>query len=629
MNEQLRARYGSDELPEAPRIFTPGDWSLELVDGDVKNLRFAGQEVIRSIGYVVRDGNWGTLKQRHDEPQIEQTDQALVMRLTSRCKAEDGSTLTIERTLRLGADEPLTFSARACPDGDMQTARSGFTVLYPLKGVSGSPVTVTAPDGGETHDRFPLLIEPWQPFKNIGRLQYQHAAGLQVTTDYQGDIFEMEDQRAWSDGSYKVYSRPLEKPWPYTLAAGDAFSQTVTVAASAQGETQAVAPPARQSAALPNRIPAIGLLITEAQCQDMAAVARAIAQLAPQYLLAHYAPGDNSGDFLTQLAQLQRRLPDTPLLLEYVLPVQQGEQFAGHLVQLKAEINACRLQLAALIPSPAPDLTSTPPGSQWPWCPPLTDIYRQARTLFPDLQLGGGMLSYFTELNRKRPPVAEVDFITHATCPIVHAADDRSVMQTLESLPFITDTTRSFIGTETPYLLGPSMISMRSNPYGTSVYPNPQHVRLTMTNADVRHRGLFYASWLVGYLAGLAQSGISHWCPGALSGPLGLQPLLHPQEGEHWPAWHLVRWLAANSGADYQPSTPLEGVVALTINNGGRRIWLVTNTHSETLRVTLPDAARQLRFVLDDRGYRQPVDEPLAQQWSLTPYSVLAVELTA
>ncbi len=73
------------------------------------------------------------------------------------------------------------------------------------------------------------------------------------------------------------------------------------------------------------------------------------------------------------------------------------------------------------------------------------------------------MLSYFTELNRKRVPLGELDFVTHATNPIVHAADDLSVMQTLEAIPFITRSTRAFVG-DKPYRLGPTTIGMRQTP---------------------------------------------------------------------------------------------------------------------------------------------------------------------
>ena len=82
------------------------------------------------------------------------------------------------------------------------------------------------------------------------------------------------------------------------------------------------------------------------------------------------------------------------------------------------------------------------------------------------------MLSTFTELNRKRPKRALFDFVTHTTCSIVHAADDRSVMETLETLPAIIASTRAMIG-EKPYRIGPSAIAARMNPYGKGVLDNP------------------------------------------------------------------------------------------------------------------------------------------------------------
>ncbi len=43
-------------------------------------------------------------------------------------------------------------------------------------------------------------------------------------------------------------------------------------------------------------------------------------------------------------------------------------------------------------------------GQLWPPCPPLDGLYSGARAAFPEARIGGGMFSYFTELNRKRPP---------------------------------------------------------------------------------------------------------------------------------------------------------------------------------------------------------------------------------
>ena len=52
---------------------------------------------------------------------------------------------------------------------------------------------------------------------------------------------------------------------------------------------------------------------------------------------------------------------------------------------------------------------------------------REEETRFPELISPSQPV-----FNRKRPKAGLFDFITHTTCSIVHAADDRSVMETLE-----------------------------------------------------------------------------------------------------------------------------------------------------------------------------------------------------
>ncbi len=60
---------------------------------------------------------------------------------------------------------------------------------------------------------------------DLRALTHAFAPGFAVTCRMEGDTFEMEDQRNWTDASYKTYVRPLALPWPYTLAAGERLSQ--------------------------------------------------------------------------------------------------------------------------------------------------------------------------------------------------------------------------------------------------------------------------------------------------------------------------------------------------------------------------------------------------------------------
>src|SRR5690606_28701030 len=217
---------------------------------------------------------------------------------------------------------------------------------------------------------------------------------------------------------------------------------------------------------------------------------------------------------------------------------------------------AAGLAPEAVVPSPKEYLKSWQPQEQWPACPPLEEIYDAAREAFPGAMVGGGMLSYFTELNRKRPPVAHIDFVTHATCPIVHDYDDRAVMETLEALPWVAESVRAF-APGVPYRVGPSMLGMRDNPYGAAPVPNPDNRRIAMALNDPRQRGLFGAAWNLGYAARMAAAGVDALTLSAPVGAFGVvyaqtdfpQPWFAERGRGVYPVYHVLRGLAAAAGA--------------------------------------------------------------------------------
>jgi hypothetical protein len=192
------------------------------------------------------------------------------------------------------------------------------------------------------------------------------------------------------------------------------------------------------------------------------------------------------------------------------------------------------------------------------------------------------MFSYFTELNRKRPPVALLDFVTHATNPIVHAADDDSVMETLEAIPHITRSARAIIGTR-PYHIGPSTIAMRQNPYGSRTMDNPHARRIPMVNDDPRQRGRFGAAWTAGYAAAIAPAGVAAWVPNAFTGPRGL---LDPA-GTLLPVGETVRTLARLAGGEVLEAGPLltRKLAVLAVRSGPTTHVLLSNLTPAPLRI--------------------------------------------
>ena len=414
--------------------------------------------------------------------------------------------------------ENSSFDVTAEPVTAFRTARCGFAVLHPIAGVAGQPVTIEHVDGSQEAAVFPDHISPAQPFKDIQAIRHQVAPGITARCGFHGDVFEMEDQRNWSDASYKTYVRPLALPWPYVMEQGFANQQSVELEITRSPETKPtgrkasrVNAPIRVSIGAPGgTFPGIGVSIHPDLIEEARAHPTLLDNLRPQLLLFHFNPtaghGENHLRGFADIARNVSAIGKTESVLELVLPAK--ESVRDELAGVAAMVTAAGLHLTGVLVSPAVDRRSTLPGGVWPACPPLSEIYQATREAFPGLAIGGGTLSYFTELNRKRPPVELLDFVSHCTCPIVHAADDLSVMQSLEALPHIARSARAIIGKDKAYWIGPSTIGMRHNPYGARVMENPANCRVAMTDRDPRQTSLFAAAWMIGYVAATAEAAL-------------------------------------------------------------------------------------------------------------------------
>ncbi|MCW4461005.1 hypothetical protein OK349_04745 [Sphingomonas sp. BT-65] len=531
--------YGTEEAETTTQTFAIGALSFEFAGGEVRALRFGGVEMLRSIAYLARDRDWGTPAPAITGLTVVEQPDMLRICWRATCSNPEGERIDYAAAIDATATT-LDFVVEAEARDDFTTNRVGFCILYPAD-LAGSPLTVTRGDGRVEESQFPVLVDPWQPFTDIRALTHVQGANT-IDCRLLGETFEMEDQRNWSDASYKTYSRPLSLPWPYVMPAGTHSRQAVSlrIAGPPPAPARADGPVMVEIGEAIGAMPRIGIAITPDDARSSAANPASIAALGVQDLLLGFDASAGQGEAeLKALAQIAER-SSARRTLECVIAA-DGDLDA-ELQRIAGQVRAAGLTLDAIAVFPKPDLQSTPPGSAWPDCPPLEQIYAAARRAFPDLQLGGGMFSYFTELNRKRVPAESLDFITHATCPIVHAADDRSVMESLGAIPHILRSART-IYPGTPYRLGPITIGMRHNPYGSRTMPNPDRQRLPMAMVDPRQDGRFAAAWTIGYAAATEQARLDTLTLGALTGPLGAIGDSGPR-----PVFEAIRQLAALAG---------------------------------------------------------------------------------
>jgi hypothetical protein len=586
--------YGTElQEPEA-RELTAGALSVTLQDGNLRMLRFKGHEVLRAIAFLVRDKDWGTCNPSITDLSARSEDYGFSVSYSALFTAPSGANLVCEVSI-LGTRDGLNFSADCVSDAAFETARAGFAVLHPIIGLAGQPVTVEHSDGAIEQACWPDRIDPWQPFKEIASITQRVAGGIEATTRFEGDVFEMEDQRNWTDGSYKTYVRPLELPWPYMLEKDKAFSQRISVAvmaehnaASVSGEHDAISIAITPT---PLGLPEIGIgLRPECGEQDQASIA-ILKATGARHLIAHFDPLAGHGlDALKGYAAIAEK-SGLKVTLELAVPCVRPlrEEFS----EIATLVRRSGLALDTLFASPSVDRQSTPPGSEWPDCPPLEDVYGAAREAFPGVRLGGGMLSYFTELNRKRVPGESVDYISHCTNPIVHAADDLSVMQTFEALSDVVASARAIYGGK-PYRIGPSTIAMRQNPYGSATKDNPALARIPMANVDPRHNGQFGAAWTLAYAATVAPAGLDVLTLSTLTGPFGLvagkgEPVA---EGQLRPLALVISRLGALSGEDYHAVETSRPDAVLGLATRGR--LLLVNITPQIQRLALPVKALEI-----------------------------------
>jgi hypothetical protein len=570
--------FGTAQLPHAETALSAGSLTCRFCNGALKDIRWNDVEVVRAISYLFRDKDWATSPSTVERLNLHQGANGFRVDFHLQIRTPQGS-LPVAVEIEGEASGRLTFEATATPDVSLMTNRCGFVLLHPAS-VAGQRLLVEHTDGVWEETTFPLRISPSQPVFDIRALTYAASEQVAVTCRLEADLphdpcgkFEMEDQRNWSDASYKTYVASLLDVWPYELPAGRPSIQRVALSSSGAEKPSAANAESPVQIDRPGdlRMPEIGIGIPPGVCRATAREIETLRAAGATWWIAEVDLRDpGAAEDLAAIAHIRAGLP-IRVQVDAIVPDGLAPQNAA--TDLATACRKAGLRSEAIRILPASYLKSFQPTDIWPDVAP-DDFAVAARSAFPGASIGGGMFTYFTELNRKRQSPHGIDFIGHATCPIVHAADDDSVMQTLEALPHIIASVYD-IWPSLPYRLGPSTISMRRNPYGDAPVSNPQYERLAMAVADPREGARFGAAWTAAYAAVASLGGVDVLALGASHGLSG--PFAHARDGiippQPSPSWDFISTLAKASGAPIAKLTSLpQGVFGLAWSRDGKSI---------------------------------------------------------
>jgi hypothetical protein len=588
---------------------------MRYEDGDLRYIKVGPHEILRRIYVAVRDRNWGTIPaQISITHKTIQPDSFLIQYRAVHQQNE--IEFAWDGTISGSANGALNFSMDGRALSTFSRNRIGFCVLHPIS-CAGAKCVVEHFDGQVVQTIFPVEISPHQPFQNVKAITHVVQPGLQAEVRFSGDAFEMEDQRNWTDASYKTYCTPLNLPFPVEIAAGTQIQQSVELRliskANLSSITQSdnILEPVRVviSSDVVGRLPRLGLCAASHNQPLSAQEIKRLRTLNLSHLRADIY--FSQPDWEAHLRRIVFECEELGVALEVAL----------HLTsEAERELRTLCRVLEILKPRIGAWLIFDVNGNS----PPAETIalthhhlreYTTEEALF-----AGGTDAFFAQLNRNRPPLDGLDLITYSLNPQVHAFDNTSMVETLPVQTLTLANVRQFSGGRMP-MVSPVTLRMRFNPAATSTDPTPLPNELP-PQVDPRQMSLFGAGWTLGSIKHLAEGGAYSVTYYETTGWLGVmetdagssQPELFPSlPGSVFPLYHILADMGEWAGAEVlqTSSTDTLAVDGMALRSNGSACVLIANFSARQQMVQLIGLRGNLKLrTLDEFSAEEAMTMP-------------------
>lgn len=500
--------YGQPNRPAdlIPLRAGPLTMLYDPTSGMVRRIKLGEIEVLRGIYVAVRDRNWGTVPATIRERSRQVASDSFHVEFE--CEHRQGDIHFVWQGLIAGdAGGTLRYELNGEARTTFSRNRIGFCVLHPIRECAGMPAKQIRIDGTEVASRFPDLIEPQifgrSSFRELRGIAHAIAPEIWAQVDFEGDTFEMEDQRNWTDASFKTYCTPLALPFPVEVQAGSTIRQMVTLKLVSDGARPQPAP-----IVVTSEEPAtIHLTVPDSPAGRMPAIGLGVA--------SHGEPlGDQEICNFRQLRLAHLRVDVRLAASQSVAPLRRAAREAERLiVPLELALHLPRegeidpeevLQFLKQQSTPVVRILALREGEPATSIATLACVQKHFGVL--GVPIGTGSDCNFCELNREhalgRLALQHSDFAFWSINPQVHATDHLSLMESLEAQTATVVAARAFASGR-PLVISPVTLKPRFNPVATGNEPPPAPGQLP-PQVDPRQLSHFAAAWTLGSIAMLS-----------------------------------------------------------------------------------------------------------------------------
>lgn len=455
------------------RHLSAGSLRLDYDDGDLRAIRLGDLEIVRRIYVVFQDRNWTARPWQIEEEDIEESADSFSIRVLAR-GTFDASHFTWVGEFTGDSSGAIRYAMDGSTIEPFVRNRLGICVLHPMAGFAGRPCTITTVDDEIVETAFPDQISPHQPFLDICCMSYPAGDSVTAHLEFDGETFETEDHRNWSDASYKTYCTPISLPFPVEVSPDDRIEQSVALTLTGD-----VPPPVTTPddvtitvSDIPVALPALGTQLTDLPWTQ--SEIDAIADLGLDHLLVTIdARSPEAGQTLAGAIATAARVGASVRLR-----LANGNE--AFYRQIRETVRAENVASVAVIhdsekvtSSDSLDSARDILGTDLPWC--------------------AGTDLYFTELNRQPADTSHAAWMSFSVNPQVHAADDRTILQNTATFAVIAEDAAR-LASPARIAIEPISLRPRFNPNAADPSSDVSNTDLP-SSVDARQRTWLGAAW--------------------------------------------------------------------------------------------------------------------------------------
>jgi hypothetical protein len=463
-----------------------GDITVKYDPGTLRQICYGSIEIVRMIYISLRDHNWTTIPYRIANEVIRQGDNSFEIDFELHHKST-ADLIHWSVQIRGFEDGSINFNVKGIVRNEFQRNRAGLCILHPLKETIGVKCTITHPDNSVTESTFPDHIAPHSPFKNVASMHWAVNENV-FRLNFEGDIFETEDQRNWSDASFKTFCTPSSLPIPVKLKEGTEIKQQLSLTPlTLKQHTPAPADIILTSSTQRLTIPLLGI----GASSEIPSLSVDAIDLLRELNLHHYRIDvfPSHEHWVSDFSHNYQQAFSIGLPLEIVLHVTEDfRDEADAFVQLCLH-NRVRVYKIVIL-SEGKSVTSEE----------AIAYIHQLKGYLPKVLFGAGTDFNFKDINRKRFVDRSFDFVSYSIHPQEHAFDDHTIIENLEAQAHTVKSARHLFEGRQIHI-SPVTLKKRFNPAAAK---ESDIVKTNAERSDPRQITRFASTWTFGSICALA-----------------------------------------------------------------------------------------------------------------------------